>query len=100
MGLLPLRSRACHEGRHEVLRVGERQGSQEVRHDGLRTGLRSPERQQLPHEVGGLISTVQFCLHCKLRKLCSVLQFCTHSEMLNTWWRLTLDPSARADAHA
>eukprot|EP00435_Cladocopium_sp_Y103_P071849 s181_g38.t1 len=45
---------SCDQGRHQVLRMGERQGLEEVCIHEQRTGGCCPEGQQLPHQVGGL----------------------------------------------
>merc|ERR1712151_1123924 len=43
-----------HEGRHQVLRVGELEGSEEVCHHDSDGGECRVEGQQLPHQMGGL----------------------------------------------
>merc|ERR1739845_48207 len=53
--LLPFRSRGCDKGRHEVLRVGEREGLVQIQVHDFCTGRRRIEGKQLLDEVGGLM---------------------------------------------
>merc|ERR1719426_465260 len=58
----PLRPRAVHRERHEVLRVGERDGPLQVRRHGPDRGGGGVEEEQLLAEVGGLSAFTRYVI--------------------------------------
>merc|ERR1712113_536435 len=54
--ILPFWPRTCDERRHQILRMGEREGLDQVQDDEVSRRCRCTERQQLPDKMGGLKS--------------------------------------------
>merc|ERR1711956_90295 len=54
--ILPFWPRTCDERRQKILRMGERQGFDQVQDDEFSRSHRCSERQQLPDKMGGLKS--------------------------------------------
>merc|ERR1712008_514208 len=54
--ILPFWPRTCDERRHQILRMGEREGLGQVQDDEFSRSRRCTETQQLPDKMGGLNS--------------------------------------------
>merc|ERR1712129_684580 len=54
--ILPFWPRTCHERRHQIFRMGERERLDQVQDDEFSRSRRCTERQRLPDKMGGLKS--------------------------------------------